>query len=113
MLCDITTSSDTGIVTRLQKVSGFTTRKVVQMNLLISCIQFMFIFIDFSCFKLSMWIYGLEVVDGLVAEISQSAGIGALNLFFSSDWFGITEVADEFDNLETCLLKLAGSFLIH
>ena len=83
MLCDITTSSDTGIVTRLQKVSGFTTRKVVQINLLISCIQFMFIFIDFSCFKLSMWIYGLEVVDGLVAEISQSAGIGALNLFLA------------------------------
>ena len=31
-----------------------------------------------------MWIYGLEVVDGLVAEIFQSAG--------STDWFEIIEV---------------------
>ena len=106
MLCDITTSSDTGIVTRLQKVSGFTTRKVVQINLLISCIQFMFVSIDF---KFSIWIYGLEVVDGLVAEISQSAGIGALNLFLAV--IGL-ELLKLLMNL-TCLLKLAGSFLIH
>ena len=59
-----------------------------------------------------MWISGFKVLDGLVAEISQSAW-SFESFFFSSDWFGITEVADEFDNLETCLLKLAGSFLIH
>ena len=39
----------------------------------------MFIFIDFSCFKLSA---------------------------FSTDWFEIIEVADEFGFLETCLLRL-------
>ena len=35
-----------------------------------------------------------------------------LGFFFSTDWFGIIEIADEFDNLETCLLRLTGSFLI-
>ena len=36
-----------------------------------------------------------------------------LGIFFSTDWFEIIEVADEFGFLETCLLRLAGSFLIH
>ena len=39
--------------TRLQKVSGFSTRKVVQINLLISCFHSMIIISN--CLKLSMW----------------------------------------------------------